>query len=229
MRLAENIFRRIAAAALIFSLTSASLPSRPLPLGIVLYAERARVGTGAALPGTSLYDGDLCDTDVSGALQIRSGTAMLQLAEKSQIRLRQPVDPAPGMKIELAKGILTLSTATPAAIEVLANEASLRPASGAATLAHIRVVNPKELLVAATRGSLKISYHGEDGAIPEGKTYRIILDPSDRELAASSPAADQGRNPPTRPPRKFLFIVIAVAVGVTVFATHEALESPDRP
>ncbi|HXM90502.1 MAG TPA: hypothetical protein VN974_03085, partial [Candidatus Dormibacteraeota bacterium] len=74
--------------------------------------------------------------------------------------------------------------------------------------------------------------------IPEGMAYRIVLDPTEAELAAAA-AADQdpqgvgsGRRAgrPRRAGRnRFIWFAIGTTALVTYFALSEAMESPDRP
>ena len=74
--------------------------------------------------------------------------------------------------------------------------------------------------------------------IPEGMAYRIVLDPTEAELAAAD-AADHdpqgvgsGRRAgrPRRAGRnRFVWFAIGVTAIITGLALSEALESPDRP
>jgi hypothetical protein len=47
-------------------------------------------------------------------------------------------------------------------------------------------VNRRELRIYAQRGALELSYHDETKGIPEGAAYRVLLDPSEKEAAASA-------------------------------------------
>jgi hypothetical protein len=90
------------------------------------------------------------------------------------------------------------------------------------------LVNPKELRIYAQRGALEFSYHGESETVPEGRAYRVFLDPSDAKLAAAS-ATDQAQKSPTTHHAKFLFVAIAVAVAIAIPLLVRSLESPDSP
>jgi hypothetical protein len=130
---------------------------------------------------------------------------------------------------ELASGALVFSAAPSSNIVVAANEALARPATHAATVAQIRVVNRKELRIYAQRSALEFSYHGQTEMIPEGKIYRVVLDPSEAEVAAL------GSDPTSKPPAKhhpvFILVVIAaaVAVGIAIPLMMQPVESPDNP
>jgi hypothetical protein len=120
-------------------------------------------------------------------------------------------------------------------MEIRAREARIRAAENVPTVAQISVIGPKELRVTARRGSLELTYRDETERIPEGASYRVLLDPSPADL----PPAMNGRGPgswPGKPPnpggktsRAFFFYLAAATTPITVWVLHEAWESPDRP
>ena len=79
------------------------------------------------------------------------------------------------------------------------------------------------------RGALEFSYHAIAKRCREGKTYRVFLDPSEREVAASG--SDQAPNRPWNHHRTFILVSIAVAVaaGIAIPVIIHDVESPDRP
>jgi hypothetical protein len=195
---------------------------------MVTHAERAHVGEAAASAGSTVFDGDQFSTEAGGALRITGSFLRLQLDAQSILTLRRPADAEDGVEADLASGTLVFSMARSGSIKVVANEASIQPAANAATVAHVRVVNPKELRIYAQRGGLEFSYHGESEVIAEGSAYRVLLDPSEKELAAFSDS-EEARKKPGKPHTKFLLLVIAIAAGVAIPVLIHALESPDRP
>jgi hypothetical protein len=66
-------------------------------------------------------------------------------------------------------------------IIVVADDALVRPSTNASAIAHVRVVNARELRIYAQHGSLDFSYHGTSETIPEGSAYKVLLDPSEKE------------------------------------------------
>ena len=111
-------------------------------------------------------------------------------------------------------------------MEILANDAFIRPAADVPTVAQVTLVGPKELQITARRGALEFSYHSETESIAEGASYRIVLDRAD-------PPQRSSQNQPIKDPRgnrKGFWILIIGGIGwATEWAVHEALESPDRP
>jgi hypothetical protein len=198
-----------------------------VPLGIVAHADRAHVGQAAASVGSTIYDGDRLSTEAGGVLRISGPALTLQLDAQSILILRHPADTDDSIQADLACGTLVFSAARNGSISVVANDALIRPAAKVATLAHIRVVNSKELRIYAQRGALEFSYHGESQVIAEGAAYRVLLDPSEKEAAAweSEPAYKKTANMHY----KFLLIVIGIAAGIAIPVVIHDMESPDKP
>jgi hypothetical protein len=194
---------------------------------MVTHAERAHVGEAAASVGSTIYDGDRLSTEAGGVLRISGPYLTLQLDAQSILTLRRPASKEGSVEADLACGTLVLSAARNGSVSVVADDALIRPAANAATLAHIRVVNPKELRIYAQRGALEFSYHGESKVVAEGAAYRVLLDPSEKEaVALESEAANQ------KPPmvhHKFLLIAIGIAAGIAIPVVVHDMESPDKP
>ncbi len=224
---ANTVLRRQFAALVAASLLVGQSPAKVVPLGMVTHAERAHVGEAAASVGSTIYDGDRLSTEAGGVLRVNSPSLILQLDAQSILILRHPASTASSVEADLACGTLVFSAARSDRGSVVADDALIRPAANAATLAHIRVANPKELRIYAQRGALEFSYHGESEVIAEGSAYRVLLDPSEKETAAleSEPASKKL----AKPHYKFLFIVISIAAGVAIPILLHDLESPDRP
>jgi hypothetical protein len=125
---------------------------------------------------------------------------------------------------------MTFSTGQAGNIAVLADDASIRPAGHASTIARICVISQKELRIYAQRGALNFSYHGDSWVIQEGEAYRVLLDPSEKEVDAASESG-QGKKIPTKGHAKFVLLGIGMVAGgaIPVMGHHHHLESPDRP
>jgi hypothetical protein len=114
----------------------------------------------------------------------------------------------------------------------------IRPETDQPTVAQVTVLGSKQLMVRSTRGSVSVAVDDDVRVIPEGMAYRIVLDPTEAELAAAD-AADQdpqgvgsGRRSgrPRRAGRnRFVWFAIGVTAIITGLALSEAMESPDRP
>jgi hypothetical protein len=221
------LYRKFLAVVAAFLLAAGPSPAKVIPLGTVTHAERAHIGQAAASVGTTIYDGDRLSTDIGGALRINGAAITLQVAARSSVTLRRAPTPEANVQAELGSGTITFSSGQAGNIAVLADDASIRPASHVSTMAQIWVISQKELLVYALRGSLNFSYHGDSKMIPEGTKFRVLLDPSEREVDAASESNGDRRKPFKLP--KFVLIAIGITAGLAVPIVIRALESPDRP
>lgn len=198
-------------------------------LGTVISADRAYLGTSVASVGTTIYDGDHLSTDQLGNIQLRAGAARLHLSPSSTAVITGS-DGNPGAV--LASGTATFSTANSKAFTLRAADAAFRAQSDAPTVAQVTLVNAKEFLVHTARGALSITYAGETQIIPEGNSYRVVLDPEPNPEPAQGPegaGSFRMRHPRAAGRSHFMIIVVAATAALTWFAVHEALESASRP
>lgn len=199
------------------------------PLGTIISADRAYLGSSTASVGTTIYGGDHLSTDPLGNVQLRTSAARLQLSPSTNVLLTQDGG-TPGAI--LSAGTATFSTANSKAFSLRAASATFRPGSDAPTVAQVTLVNAKEFIVRTTRGPLSVTYEAETQIIPEGNSYRVVLDP---EATPEPPQGPEGVGAfRMKRPRKagrshFKIVVIAAIIAITYFAVDEALESPDRP
>jgi len=202
-------------------------------MGVVLQASGAQLGLGAVSAGATVFDGDQFRTITNGALRLRIGTTQVHLGGGSVVTLRRADY---GTQATLLGGTMSVSAAPAAAVdrfavthtmEIAVNGAALRTVGDRVTVAQVSILGPKEFYVVVRRGALEFSYNGESEEIPEGATYRAVLDPP-RGL----PSADQAPLPVRAAGRsraKYkLYIIIPIA-WATEWAIHEVFESPDRP
>jgi hypothetical protein len=224
--------RRSLAVVLVCLLVGIPLPGATPPLGIVTQSTKGHLSTADASAGATIYDGDQLSTDAGGVLRLRTGSSSMYLAGQTSLTLHRA---AAGALADLAGGSLVFSSAQTSAMEVHARDARIRAADNVPTIAQISVVGPKELRVTARRGALEVTYREETERIPEGASYRVLLDPSPVDL----PPAASGRGPgswpqiPPKPAGKRSLVlerIGAIAAGVvTYWLVNESLESPDQP
>jgi ferric-dicitrate binding protein FerR (iron transport regulator) len=196
----------------------------------VIAAQHAHVGSAAAEVGTTIYGGDYLSTEQQGNVQLRAGAARLMLLGSSSVT----VDDAQGARsARLLSGTATFSTGNTQAFTLYASKAAVRPQTDAPTIGQVTYLSDKELIVRSTRGGLAVTVDGETQIIPDGTSYRVVLDP---DMAQGPEGAGSGQNrqdrggPPLRAGRsRFLIIAITAAAAITAFAIYKAWESPDRP
>ena len=199
-------------------------------LGTIVYADRAHMGAGAASVGSTVFAGDRLTTEQSGSVQVRAGAARLLLSGASSVTFVQG-EAAPAATLTL--GSATFSTANSKAFALHVATAVIRPNTDEPTIGQVTVISPKELVVRSNRGSLTIAVEDDVRVIPAGAAYRIVLDSPDAAPPAQGPrgAGSKGYGgPPIKAAKsKFIWYVIGVTAALTIWAVHQALESPDRP
>jgi hypothetical protein len=195
-----------------------------LPLGTVTHASGAHFNAARVSAGATIYEGDGLSTDAEGALQFRGPAALFYLPGASGVTLHGLANN--GTQAQLQTGTVVFSTARVAGMELIADEAFIRPFADGPTVAQVTIIGPKELQISTRRGDLQFSYGGETEKLAGGSSYRILLDQPDS-------------TPPSRPQQgpvkaghesKSFKIIVIVAIGwITEWAVHEVFESPDRP
>lgn len=223
------------AALFTLSLATVTVWSVPPPasvIGTVIAADRAHVGQASADVGTTVYGGDRLTTDLEGSVQLRAGAARLLLMSSSGAVV---TDTEGAPSANLLFGTATFSTANARAFTLHASTATIRPQTDSPTIAQVGYLSKDELIVTARRGSVSVTVEDEMQLVPEGTSYRVLLDAQGPEGAGAG-KEDRNRSssrrlaPPLKAGRSHFLILTSAAVGVITFlAVSEALESPDRP
>jgi hypothetical protein len=226
--------RGIFATVLSFSLMT--IPAWGVPtaaLGTVITADRAHVGEAKAEVGTTVYGGDSLSTEPQGSVQVRAGKARLLLLSSSTAVVSD-TEGAPAAM--LLNGTATFSTGNAQAFTLFASAAAIRAQTDVPTIGQVSYIGPKELLVHATRGSLVVTVDNDTQLVPEGASYRVLLDQPE-EMAQGPEGAGSGKQEGPgsgHSPRKagrsrFMYVAGGLTGVVTYLAIAEALESAQRP
>jgi hypothetical protein len=199
------------------------------PIGAILSAARAHVGTAPASAGTTVFGGDILSTEQNGNLQIRAGASRFMLAGSSSAMLGH-ADGTPFAK--LYSGTALFSTAMAKAFTLLASRAEIRPRDDVPTVAQVSIETPKQFIVRCRRGTLTVTADGETRIIPEGEAYRVTLD-SDQPPEPQEPRGvgtkDFGGSK-KKTAKNNLYRIVAIApIVVSIPVLYEAFESPDKP
>ncbi len=229
------MLRRIMVFLLVCALAAGEFPAHAAGVavvGVVTQASRANIASSNVTAGANVYDGDLLTTASDGLLRVRSGAAQFYLTGQSGVRMSA----APtGALVQLTAGTLVFSSANAAAMDVEVAQAHIRPTSDQPTVAQVSVVGPRTIEVRARRGALRFSYGQESQLVPEGASYRFILDPSIEESAVGNapgnpaPPFPGNRGPKFPGKSRFVYLAIGTAAVLTIIAIDEALESPNKP
>ena len=223
------IARVFLALALSLALLISPLWAAPsAALGTVVFANRARIGNADTSQGATVFSGDRLSTDNLGTVQVRISAARLLLASSSSATLAQE-EARPSAT--LTAGTATFSTANSKAFALHVANAVLRPNTDQPTVGRVTVLGPQELIVKSLRGSLEIAVEDDVREIPEGAAYRVVLDPNAPEPQGPRGAGTKvtGGRPIKGARSKFIWYVIAITGGVTLWVAHEAEESCEKP
>jgi hypothetical protein len=195
------------------------------PLGSVAESARAQLDGNSAITGATLYPGDVVVTDSQGALRLQLGMGQLYLSASSSASLENHA----GLStVTLARGSATFSLPDPMQFELETPAGILRGSGTRATSGQVAIVAPNQLVVTASRGTLILDNGGELHVIPEGKSYRIVVEQDD---SGSTPPNGQAPQSPRRHRRKLLFFLIGAgaAVAATIPFWNLGSESPSKP
>lgn len=228
--------RALLAAFITIGLTISPACASPKPaasLGTVITADHARVGDSSIEVGATIFSGDRLATDAQGSVQIRAGAARL-LLQGASAAIINDTEGAPAAK--LLQGAATFSTGNARAFTLYVSRAAIRAESDTPTIGQVTYLSAKELLVASKRGSLSVTVDGETQLVPEGASYRVMLDTMAQGPEGAGAGKDKdhdkrkGGGAPLHAGRNyFVPVAIGFAAIVTGLAVSEALESPERP
>jgi hypothetical protein len=118
---------RLLAIGMAASLAYSTSPAGPVVLGVVVVANRVHINTAAVTTGATVYDGDRFSTETRGNLLLRGNGAILQLAGESEVIVRSRTNGVQGIEAELNRGTLAFRSWQLAALEIVADEAQIRP------------------------------------------------------------------------------------------------------
>jgi hypothetical protein len=190
-----------------------------------VYADRANVGAAPASAGSTVFGGDRLITSANGSLQVRAGAARFLLSSASTaILLQEETSPA----AILTSGSAMFSTANANAFALHVFSAVIRANSNEPTIGQVKVLGNNELIVSSTRGALACDIGGEIRVIAEGESFRVVIDDAGQGPAGNG-SRGSGRPPLKAGRSRGIYYIVGAVTFVTIWALHEALESPDRP
>ena len=185
--------------------TLANLPvagAAEKPLGMVTQSSAARLDSAAAAVGATVYPGDTIDTESTGSIRLRAGTAQYYLMSASSSRL-QPSSSGIQRGIG-ARHSWICFWARADIVELSALGATVRSRSGEAAHGRVTIVGANELVVTSFRGPFDISIDGDSHAIPDGQSVRVqIVDAQDQGGGSAKGGNGSGTIPAVRNRKKF--------------------------
>ena len=216
----HSLLRTFLIGLLVASLVEAPVLAAPAKgVGVVLQAEHARLGTAGALAGATVFAGDRFATQAGGTLRIRVGAAQIHLLADSAATLNET---ARGASAALMRGTAAFLSSGNEAIEIHALRARIRPQTPQPTHGEVAVVSANELLVSSYRGPLEVSLESETYFVPEGTSYRVLLE--------AEPQGPEGAGKDAMSAAAKMIIAGAAVAGLIVaIVVWRAVISPDSP
>lgn len=198
------------------------------PLGVVLVAGNARLGTVSAAQGADVYSGDVLATDPGGTLRVKAGSSQFYLASSSSAALSQRDHL---IRMHLLAGTAGFSLAGMGWFEVETPVGIVRAAGGQRAFGEVRIAGPRQIFVVAYHGDLLVGGNGEERTVKEGEAYNVSFVPDTTSSSAS--AGKSGSPTPALGPGKTGHLIMdAVFIGAAgvagYFFWQEFTESDDR-
>jgi len=174
-------------------------------MGVIIQAERASLGSVPIASGSAIFDGDNLLTDGSGNLRARVGQSQIYLMPNSDVQIHRIAN---GFSASIGSGTIVLSSAAGETFQVLANGATIQPATAKPTLAQVTYINVNELILTSRHGDLLVSLGDDTKTVSEGSSYRMMIQPG----GGPGPQGmfTSGKN------RFFLVLITAAVVTATV-------------
>jgi hypothetical protein len=204
--------------ASVIAIPGQAIPPKPAsaPLGVIVQADRAQVGSDITSGGATIYEGDRLETQDTGTLRARMGGSQIYLRPSSAAEVHGLAN---GFSANLVHGTVVLSALEGQTFQLLANGAAIRPVGNHPTVAQVTYVSPTALVLTSERGAIEISMGDEVKTIDAGSSYRMETVPDD-----SGPGPQGG---PYHTARNH-FVLLALLFGgvATGIIAWRALMSP---
>jgi hypothetical protein len=227
------IFRAALAGTMAGTLAGAPIyPAQNQAAGVVLEVDGATVNGSNLSAGTSLYVGDVVNTESDGHAQLRVRHTMFQMIGETHAAFF----PGPtGAVVELRHGTLIVALNNVAeGFEIFASDVRIVPKAGRPILAQITMNSSCDLQIKIQHGTLEATSGKETKTLEEAHDYDVIPEYSVNESRnpAISPdeleyhrghehkvcalAAKLGPNPAATGLSHFKIIAAAVGAGILI-------------
>lgn len=210
--------RAVAIALLVASLAAGPAWAAPRTVGSIAFAEHAQLGVAPAHEGATVFAGDHLATDANGSLRLRFGSAQIYLLGGSAASVEES---AGGVTASLVQGTVGFASAGNA-LAVRASGVLIRATTAHPTHGQVQRLSANEYLVSSSRGTLEAVVDNEVQLIPEGTTYRMII--QDGPQGPAGPGAKAARR------ARLIWILVGAGIaGAVVAFTILRNLSPARP
>jgi len=228
----RSISKSLLIAILVASLLNLpAFAANEKPLGLVIQAQEAQIGTAIVAVGTTVYPGDTVQTETGGTLRMKVGGSQVYLLASSAATLSQKSDMVHAL---VARGTVGFSSDGTDQVGLEIPEGIVSAANGQPAYGQVTITGPREVVISAYRGTLVLDNDGELHTIPAGKSYRVTMD---LEPAATKPAQEAagvgGKDSDIVTPKRrhlvFDLIVLGGAAAISAVIFYEVSQSPSIP
>lgn len=177
-------------------------------LGQVTQADHARMGTGALVSGTTLFEGDRLMTEVTGSLRANLSTGQLYLLADSTASVNRS---GKGVRASLERGAAIFSSTGPEGLQLAAITAIVRARVARSTIGEVTLLGANEFVVNCQRGELEVIPGDEVRTVEAGHAYHVVMEDS------AGPQGTGSRKTTAGGKRKALWIPIALVAAGTAY------------
>jgi hypothetical protein len=167
------IFRAALAGTMVGTLAGSSMyPAQNQAVGVVLEADGAMVAGSSLSAGSSLYIGDVVNTDSDGHAQLRVRHSVFQMIGETYAAFF----PGPtGAVVELRHGTVIVALNNPAeGFEIFASDVRIVPKDARPILAQITMNSSCDLQIKVQHGTLEATSGKETKTLEEAHDYDVI-------------------------------------------------------
>lgn len=228
----RSISKSLLIAILVASLLNLpAFAANEKPLGLVIQAQEAQIGTAIVAVGTTVYPGDTVQTETGGTLRMKVGGSQVYLLASSAATLSQKSDMVHAL---VARGTVGFSSDGTDQVGLEIPEGIVSAANGQPAYGQVTITGPREVVISAYRGTLVLDNDGELHTIPAGKSYRVTMDLEPAPTKPAQEAAGVGGkdNDIVAPKHRHLvfdLIVLGGAAAISAVIFYEVSQSPSIP
>ncbi len=214
-------------------------------LGMIMDSQGGRIGSAPSSAGSSVFAGDILNTDTDGNLTVRIGQTTYQLLGDTTV-VFYPGQSSP--IAELRHGAINISNnSATEGFEIFASDVRIVSGSARPIQGEVSLKSPCELVVSSREGLIDVVAGSEKKTVDHDHAYRVIpehsvdktrdpISPEDPDYhknhthtGCAAALAQNAKGPITAGASHFTEVAIGAVGVVTVVSIIKSYESPDRP
>jgi hypothetical protein len=149
-----------------------------IPIGTISQSDAANVAGAGALPGTTVFSGDMLEVGPSGSAWILlNGGMQVRVSSASRVQLRRLPGGANSVELEILSGAARFRTSEAAPVLGRLADANVRAKGSTPAVGLISVLSRKKAVIAAEKGELLVSTSrdGKSVTLREGEAVEVTL------------------------------------------------------